>query len=84
MHDRPVWEDISTAPLRKAAADRRARRRSDDGSDRNAAGIASERALVPEASLVILVPGTSLLFLALLGALAAGAGGAASRWAQYA
>src|ERR1700688_3167347 len=33
-------------------------------------------ALVPEASLVILVPGTSLLFLALLGALAAGAGGA--------
>src|SRR6202163_1136865 len=33
-------------------------------------------AFVPEASLVILVPGTSLLFLALLGALAAGAGGA--------
>jgi vacuolar iron transporter family protein len=34
-------------------------------------------ALVPEASLIIiLVPGTSLLFLALLGALAAGAGGA--------
>jgi vacuolar iron transporter family protein len=33
-------------------------------------------ALTPEASLIILVPGTSLLFLALLGALAAGAGGA--------
>ena len=33
-------------------------------------------AFVPEASLVILVPGTSLLFLALLGALAAGVGGA--------
>src|SRR6202166_3271730 len=33
-------------------------------------------ALVPEASLIVLVPGTSLLFLALLGALAAGAGGA--------
>ena len=33
-------------------------------------------ALAPEASLIILVPGTSLLFLALLGALAAGAGGA--------
>jgi len=33
-------------------------------------------AFVPEASLVIIVPGTSLLFLALLGALAAGAGGA--------
>jgi len=26
-YDRPVWEDISTASLRKAAADRRARRR---------------------------------------------------------
>jgi VIT1/CCC1 family predicted Fe2+/Mn2+ transporter len=33
-------------------------------------------AFVPEASLAILVPGTSLLFLALLGALAAGVGGA--------
>jgi vacuolar iron transporter family protein len=33
-------------------------------------------ALVPEARLVIVVPATSLLFLALLGALAAGAGGA--------
>src|ERR1700694_2855912 len=33
-------------------------------------------ALAPEASLIFLVPGTSLLFLALLGALAAGAGGA--------
>ena len=33
-------------------------------------------AFVPEAGLIILVPGTSLLFLALLGALAAGAGGA--------
>jgi VIT1/CCC1 family predicted Fe2+/Mn2+ transporter len=33
-------------------------------------------ALVPESSLVILVPVTSLLFLALLGALAAGVGGA--------
>jgi VIT1/CCC1 family predicted Fe2+/Mn2+ transporter len=33
-------------------------------------------AVAPEASLIILVPGTSLLFLALLGALAAGAGGA--------
>jgi VIT1/CCC1 family predicted Fe2+/Mn2+ transporter len=33
-------------------------------------------AFVPEASLIVLVPGTSLLFLALLGALAAGAGGA--------
>jgi VIT1/CCC1 family predicted Fe2+/Mn2+ transporter len=33
-------------------------------------------ALVPEARLAIVVPGTSLLFLALLGALAAGAGGA--------
>src|ERR1700682_1782945 len=33
-------------------------------------------AFVPETSLVILVPATSLLFLALLGALAAGAGGA--------
>src|ERR1700681_109816 len=33
-------------------------------------------ALVPESSLVILVPATSLLFLALLGALAARAGGA--------
>ena len=32
-------------------------------------------ALAPEASLIILVSGTSLLFLALLGALAAGAGG---------
>src|ERR1700676_2187267 len=32
-------------------------------------------AFVPAASLVIFVPGTSLLFLALLGALAAGAGG---------
>ena len=31
---------------------------------------------VPEASLIILVPATSLMFLALLGALAAGAGGA--------
>jgi VIT1/CCC1 family predicted Fe2+/Mn2+ transporter len=33
-------------------------------------------AFVPEASLIILVPATSLLFLALLGALAAGVGGA--------
>ena len=33
-------------------------------------------AVTPESSLIILVPGTSLLFLALLGALAAGAGGA--------
>src|SRR6202045_3639545 len=33
-------------------------------------------AFVPEASLIVLVPGTSLLFLALLGALAARAGGA--------
>jgi VIT1/CCC1 family predicted Fe2+/Mn2+ transporter len=33
-------------------------------------------AFVPGASLIILVPGTSLLFLALLGALAAGVGGA--------
>ncbi len=33
-------------------------------------------ALAPEASLIILVSGTSLLFLALLGALAARAGGA--------
>ena len=33
-------------------------------------------ALAPEASLIIIVPVTSLLFLALLGALAAGAGGA--------
>jgi vacuolar iron transporter family protein len=33
-------------------------------------------ALAPEASLIVLVPATSLLFLALLGALAAGAGGA--------
>jgi VIT1/CCC1 family predicted Fe2+/Mn2+ transporter len=33
-------------------------------------------ALTPEASLIVVVPGTSLLFLALLGALAAGAGGA--------
>jgi vacuolar iron transporter family protein len=33
-------------------------------------------ALAPQASLIILVPATSLLFLALLGALAAGAGGA--------
>jgi vacuolar iron transporter family protein len=33
-------------------------------------------AVTPQASLSILVPGTSLLFLALLGALAAGAGGA--------
>jgi vacuolar iron transporter family protein len=33
-------------------------------------------AFVPEASLIILVPATSLMFLALLGALAAGAGGA--------
>jgi vacuolar iron transporter family protein len=33
-------------------------------------------ALAPEASLIFLVPGTSLLFLALLGALAAGVGGA--------
>jgi vacuolar iron transporter family protein len=33
-------------------------------------------AFVPETSLIILVPATSLLFLALLGALAAGAGGA--------
>src|ERR1700726_17632 len=33
-------------------------------------------ALVPERGLIILVPGTSLLFLALLGGLAAGAGGA--------
>jgi len=33
-------------------------------------------AFVPEASLVFVVPGTSLLFLALLGALAAGVGGA--------
>jgi vacuolar iron transporter family protein len=33
-------------------------------------------ALAPKSSLIILVPGTSLLFLALLGALAAGAGGA--------
>ena len=33
-------------------------------------------AMSPESSLIILVPGTSLLFLALLGALAAGAGGA--------
>src|ERR1700682_827752 len=32
-------------------------------------------ALAPQATLVILVPGTSLLFLALLGGLAAGAGG---------
>ena len=32
--------------------------------------------LVPASSLIVLVPGTSLLFLALLGALAAGAGGA--------
>jgi VIT1/CCC1 family predicted Fe2+/Mn2+ transporter len=30
----------------------------------------------PERSLILLVPGTSLLFLALLGALAAGVGGA--------
>jgi len=33
-------------------------------------------ALVPEASLIVLVPGVSLAFLALLGALAAGVGGA--------
>jgi vacuolar iron transporter family protein len=33
-------------------------------------------AVTPESSLIILVPGASLLFLALLGALAAGAGGA--------
>ena len=33
-------------------------------------------ALAPEASLIFLVPGTSLLFLAILGALAAGVGGA--------
>jgi VIT1/CCC1 family predicted Fe2+/Mn2+ transporter len=33
-------------------------------------------ALAPEASLIVVVPGTSLMFLALLGALAAGAGGA--------
>jgi len=33
-------------------------------------------ALVPEPSLIVFVPGASLLFLALLGALAAGAGGA--------
>jgi VIT1/CCC1 family predicted Fe2+/Mn2+ transporter len=33
-------------------------------------------AIAPASSLIILVPGTSLLFLALLGALAAGAGGA--------
>jgi VIT1/CCC1 family predicted Fe2+/Mn2+ transporter len=33
-------------------------------------------ALAPEASLIVLVPATSLLFLALLGALAAGVGGA--------
>jgi VIT1/CCC1 family predicted Fe2+/Mn2+ transporter len=33
-------------------------------------------AFVPQASLIVLVPATSLLFLALLGALAAGAGGA--------
>jgi VIT1/CCC1 family predicted Fe2+/Mn2+ transporter len=33
-------------------------------------------AFAPEKSLIVLVPGTSLLFLALLGALAAGAGGA--------
>jgi hypothetical protein len=34
-------------------------------------------------SLIILLPGTSLLFLALLGALAAGAGGAGvTRWAH--
>jgi VIT1/CCC1 family predicted Fe2+/Mn2+ transporter len=39
---------------------------------------------VPEASLVIVVPGTSLLFLALLGALAAGAGGAGVAVGQYA
>ena len=31
---------------------------------------------VPQASLIVLVPGTSLLFLALLGALAASVGGA--------
>jgi len=34
-------------------------------------------ALTPEAGLIVLVPATSLLFLALLGGLAAGAGGAA-------
>ena len=33
-------------------------------------------AIAPTSRLIILVPGTSLLFLALLGALAAGAGGA--------
>ena len=33
-------------------------------------------AIAPTSSLIILVPGTSLLFLGLLGALAAGAGGA--------
>src|SRR5476649_524900 len=33
-------------------------------------------ALAPVANLIVLVPGASLLFLALLGALAAGAGGA--------
>jgi VIT1/CCC1 family predicted Fe2+/Mn2+ transporter len=33
-------------------------------------------ATVPASSLIVLVPGTSLLFLALLGALAAGVGGA--------
>ena len=33
-------------------------------------------AFVPQTSLIVLVPGTSLLFLALLGTLAAGAGGA--------
>ena len=32
--------------------------------------------IAPTPSLIIVVPGTSLLFLALLGALAAGAGGA--------
>jgi vacuolar iron transporter family protein len=36
----------------------------------------SVTAFAPEASLIFLVPGTTLLFLALLGALAAGAGGA--------
>jgi hypothetical protein len=41
-------------------------------------------AFVPETSLVILVPGISLLFLARLGALAAGVGGAGERWVQYA